>query len=74
MYQHNKSDLFSDDKLKVFIRKNFIFPDKYRPVTYKNLLHLPISKKDFKDLERKGRHSCVKMLDNKYPLDNLNLS
>lgn len=60
--------------MKAFIRKNFYFPDKYRAVAYKNLLGLPISKKGFLELERKGRHSCIKMLDNKYPLDNKNLS
>jgi hypothetical protein len=43
MYQ--KINSLSDDKLKIFIRKNFIYPDKYRPLVYKNLLNLPISKK-----------------------------
>ena len=70
--QHPKN--MSIQKLKAFIRKNYIFPDKYRPLAYKNLLNLPISKSSFRELERKGRHSCVKMLDSKYPLDNLNLA
>lgn len=40
----------SDKKLQVFIRKNFIFPDKYRALAYKNLLGLPISAEGFLDL------------------------
>lgn len=47
LYRKSAQTKFSDDKIKAFIRKNFIFPDKYRPITYKNLLHLPISKKDY---------------------------
>lgn len=60
--------------MKSFIRKNYIFPDKYRPLAYKSLLHLPITKSGYRELERKGRHSCVKMLDSRYPLDNLSLA
>ena len=64
---YHEKNVFSSDKMKTYIRKNFDFPGKYRPLAYKNLLQ-------FLELERKGRHSCLKMLDHKYPLDNLVLS
>lgn len=43
-------------------------------MAYKSILQLPISKKDFIEIERKGMHPCTKTLDNKYPLDSLVLS
>lgn len=71
---YHEENRFSTEKMKSYIRKNFIFPDKYRPLAYKNLLHLPISRSNFLELERKGRHACIKMLDHKYPLGSLVLS
>lgn len=50
LYRKSSEIKFSQDKIKAFIRKNFIFPDKYRPIAYKNLLHLPISQQDFLNL------------------------
>lgn len=72
LYEAN--EYLSSEKLQVYIRKNFFFPDKYRPIAYKSLLNLPINKNMFRNLESKGRHPCVKMLESKYPLKNMNLS
>lgn len=77
LYHHlpaKVSHSFSNEKMKAFIRKNYILPDKYRPLAYKHLLGLPIAQTEFLELERKGRHPCIRLLDSKYPLDNLNLS
>ena len=40
----NTGLVLDNNKLRGFIKKNHIFPDKYRPSAYKYLLNLPISK------------------------------
>lgn len=69
----NSGLMFSEEKLKSFIRKNHIFPDKYRPSAYQYLLGLPINNHDFLTLERIKRHECTELLMEKYPLQNQRL-
>ena len=65
---------FNLQKLKEFVRKHHLLPDKHRPMAYRYALKLPISPQQFKVLEQKGRHSCAALLDAKYPLQDRQLS
>ncbi len=60
-------------KLKVFIKKHFFLPDKYRPIAYRFSLHLPISPSQFRELESKGPHPSTQLLSTNYPIPNQTL-
>lgn len=61
-------------KLKDFLRKHQTLPDKYRPIAYRMALNLPVSAAGFRELERKGCHKIVELIEEKYPIKDRYLS
>jgi len=49
------------------------FPEKYRTLTWKYLLGLPLNKESYSNLIRKGVHPAYKSLHKKYPISSYKL-
>ena len=49
------------------------FPEKYRPLTWKYLLNLPLNREAFQGLLNRGVHPAFKTLHKRYPIDSARL-
>jgi hypothetical protein len=60
-------------KLRQMLKSFGEFPDKYRFLTWKYLLDLPLNKEAFSNLLRRGVHPALKNLHKKYPINSYRL-
>jgi hypothetical protein len=61
-------------KLKQFLGKHHVLPDKYRPLAYRMALKLPVCPAGFRELERKGVSEMVGLMEERYPIENVQLA
>ena len=60
-------------KLRQMLKQFGEFPEKYRTLTWKYLLDLPLNKEAFSNLLRRGVHPAFKELHKKYPISSYRL-
>jgi hypothetical protein len=60
-------------KLRKMLKQFTEYPDKYRTLTWKYLLDLPLNKEGFQNLLNKGVHPAYKNLHKKYPISSYRL-
>ncbi|KAL4480315.1 hypothetical protein ABPG74_020831 [Tetrahymena malaccensis] len=60
-------------KLRQFLQKHKIYPDKHRALIYKQLLDLPLNVDNFATLVQKGLYPSFKDLYRKYPISDSKL-
>jgi hypothetical protein len=59
---------FNMPKLRQMLKQFGEFPEKYRFLTWKYLLDLPLNKDSFSVLMKRGIHPVFKFLHKKYPI------
>ena len=64
---------FNIPKLKRMLKQYGEFPEKYRPLTWKYLLRLPLNREAFQGLLNRGVHPAFKTLHKRYPIDSARL-
>lgn len=65
---------FTNQSLRVFLKKNSVFPDKFRSVIWTYLLNLPKNALSYDNYIKKGIHKEYENIEEIFPLKNTQLT